>query len=132
MEIKYYPTVERIIELNAYVLLAIPAKKADRPQTLSRSKLLDIVHGAEKLEGDVYDKAVLLLQTLIKMHPFASGNRRTAFLVVVDFLSTNQAHIGVTNNPVEAKVSQGIREDYYTSEELKEWLQHGKIKPFKR
>ena len=107
-------------------------KKADKPQVLSKSKLLDIVRGAEELEGDVYDKAALMLKTLIKMHPFASGNRRTAFLVVVDFLSNNHAHIGVINNPGEAKVSQGIREDLYTSDELKEWLQHGKIKPFKR
>ncbi len=31
-----------------------------------------------------------------------------------------------------ARVMLGIREDYYTHEEIKEWIQHGKIKAFKR
>jgi hypothetical protein len=30
------------------------------------------------------------------------------------------------------KVMQGVRENYYSHEELKEWLKNGKIKEFRR
>ncbi|MFA4887289.1 MAG: Fic family protein [Candidatus Nanoarchaeia archaeon] len=99
---------------------------------MSRHKIVEAIRETEEAEGDVYDKAVILFKGLIQKHPFASGNRRTAFITTKDFIINNHHSFNIQDNPNLARVLQGIREDYYTHEEIKEWLKHGKIKEFKR
>ena len=69
---------------------------------------------------------------MIQKHPFASGNRRTAFIAVKDFLLKNNELLGIKDNPEQARIMIGIRENFYKDEELKEWLKHGKIRKFER
>ena len=130
-EIKY-PSAEKIIEYNFLILKLIKVKKADQPKVLSKSKILDAIEECEEQEGTIYDKATALLIGLIQKHPFASGNRRTAFVVVKDFLLLNNARFHVKDEPKQAKVMQGIRENFYTMEEIKEWIKNGEIREFKR
>ncbi|MEK6867859.1 MAG: hypothetical protein AABX98_03495, partial [Nanoarchaeota archaeon] len=69
---------------------------------------------------------------LVQKHPFASGNRRTALIVTKYFLLENNQKFFVEDQPKQARVMQGIRENYYSHEEVKEWLKNGKIREFKR
>lgn len=128
----FYPTLEKIIEYNLLILKLIKIKKGDTPKVLSKAKIIEIIFECEECEGDVYDKAILLLKGLIQKHPFASGNRRTAFIVVKDFLLTNHARFQIKDDSKYAKVMQGIRENFYTDEEIKEWIKNGEIREFKR
>ena len=73
-----------------------------------------------------------MLKGLVQGHAFASGNRRTAFIATKYFLTTNKAKISVGDEPENAKVMLGIREQQYSDSEIKEWLKHGKIREFKR
>lgn len=132
METIVYPTPEKVIEYNLFVLKIIKVKKSDRPELISKSRLTDVVEGCINLHGDIYDKAVFLLKGLIQKHPFASGNRRTAFVVVKDFLLVNKAKFAIKDDPAQARVMIGIREGFYTDAEIKEWIKNGKIKEFKR
>ena len=127
-----YPTVDEIIEYNVLVLALIKVKKADQPAVLSSGRLELIIQNCKELEGDLYDKAVCLLKRMIQLHPFASGNRRTAFVVVKDFLLSNDGVFRVKDDPNYARVMQGIRENYYLDDEIMEWIKNGKIKEFKR
>ena len=127
-----YPTPERVIEYNHLVLRLVPAKRADSPRVLSRAKLVDVIEGCRALEGDVYDKAVFLLKGLIQKHPFASGNRRTAFVSAKDFLVSNGGKFRVKDRPEDARVMICIREGYYRDEEIKGWLKDGTIREFRR
>jgi len=127
-----YPTPERIIEFNVLALELIKVRKADKAEILSKSKIFDVIAECEEKEGDIYDKAVVLLKGLIKKHPFASGNRRTAFIATKDFILTNDYKFGIKNDPHFANAMQGIRENHYADNEIKEWIHHGKIKEFKR
>jgi prophage maintenance system killer protein len=63
---------------------------------------------------------------------FASGNRRTAFLATKYMLSRNKARLGIKDIENQAKVMQGIREDFYSDDEIKEWIKDGKIRKFER
>ena len=72
------------------------------------------------------------MKGIIQKHPFASGNRRTAFIVAKEFLLDNRAHFKIMDDPSYARVMQGIRENFYTNEELKEWIKNGKIREFNR
>jgi len=110
----------------------IKVKKADQPKVLSHVRIMEVVKACQDKEGDIYDKAVVLLKGLVQKHPFASGNRRTAFIAVKDFVLSNNSKFDIKDDPSYARVMQGVREDYYSDEELKEWIKNGKIREFKR
>lgn len=127
-----YPIVEKIIEYNFLVLDLIKVKKADSPKVLSENKIREIIQECKESNGDVYDKAVILLKGLVQKHPFASGNRRTAFIVTKDFVLSNKQKFNIEDDPNYARALQGVRENYYTDEEIKEWIKNGKIRKFER
>lgn len=128
----YYLNEENLIELNKDAIRLFEIKKADRYELLSNLKLMKIVAVCIKSEGNFYDKAIELIIAIIKKHAFASGNRRTALLAVLLFAKINNQNIYIKDKPYNSRVMLGIREDYYTKLELKEWLKNGKIKDFKR
>jgi len=130
-EVKY-PEIEDIIEFNKIILKEIKVKKADKPELLSYKSLVECISSCKKIRGDIYDKAACLLKSLIQKHPFASGNRRTAFGVTERFLINNRAKLKVSNEALNATTLKGIREGYYTDEEIKNWLKTGRIRKFKR
>lgn len=82
--------------------------------------------------GDIIDKAAILLKEIVKNHVFASGNRRTALLATLVFCRINGHNIYISDKPTDSKVLTGIREDYYSMNEIKKWLKNGKIRKFKR
>ncbi|MEK6968513.1 MAG: type II toxin-antitoxin system death-on-curing family toxin [Nanoarchaeota archaeon] len=126
-----YPSVEDIITINQKVIKDTVAKKSDKHQILSRSKIEKVLVTVEGDKGDIYDKAIDLLKGLIQAHPFASGNRRTAFAVCQNFLLANGKESKVKED-FDVYILQGIREDYYTKEATKHWLKTGEIDEFKR
>ena len=77
----------------------------------------------------MYEKAVTLLSGLVRVHHFASGNRRTAYLAAKSFLEMNGEKTTVVHEP---RVLQGIREEFYTRNKLKRWLKGHETKEFKR
>ena len=127
-----YPSVDKIIEFNLLALSVIKAKKSDSTKLLSKTKLGAVLEECEELNGDIFDKAVVLLKGITQKHAFESGNRRTAFIATKYFLVMNNQRIGIQDDPENAKALLGIRENYYSDEEIKEWIKNGKIREFKR
>ena len=127
-----YPTPSRISEYNLLVLSLLPAKKKDSSKILSYTKLVNIIENCKDTQGDLYDKAVFLLKGLVIGHAFASGNRRTAFIAAKQFVVENGGKFNIKDEPFIAKVMVGVRERYYTDEEIKEWIKNGTIREFDR
>ena len=127
-----YPSEDLIIEYNALAITMFEVKKADKSEVLSRTKITNAIDKCKETEGDIYDKAAVLLKELTKAHAFASGNRRTAFITTIDFIKKNKGKIKIRDDPSNAKVLTGIREGFYTNNEIKEWVKDGEIKQFKR
>lgn len=127
-----YLNIEDIIKANKKVLERIIIKKADSHKILDYSKLKKIINNHKKLVGDIYDKAVCLLKDITKEHIFASGNRRTAFLCMKGFLRKNNKKTKIKNHNGYFKALQGIRENYYSNKEIKEWIKNGIIRRFNR
>jgi len=127
-----YPSTETIIAYNELALAQLAAKKADRHEVRSREHLRRVLEEIRAADGDVYAKAVVLLTGLVRAHAFASGNRRTAVLVTKDFLLSNGATFGVTDDPRNARILQGVREGFYTPAALQVWLRTGVIHAFTR
>jgi death-on-curing family protein len=127
-----YPNIQEIVFYNKEALELIKVKKADRHEILAYPKVEDVISTCKNKKGDVYDKAICIIKGIAQKHPFASANRRTAIITTKAFLNANKKEFKVPNNKEQSKVMQGIREDYYTDEEIRRWLKHGKIKEFKR
>jgi death on curing protein len=127
-----YPSEDKVIENNFLILQIIKVKKADQSKVLSHSKIREIIEECENNKGDIYDKAVILLRGLIKKHPFSSGNRRTAFVTTKEFVLNNNHSFKIKDDPSYARTMLGIREDFYSDDELKYWIKNGKIREFER
>ncbi|MFH1649656.1 MAG: Fic family protein [Candidatus Woesearchaeota archaeon] len=132
MSVTWYPSVDEIVALNSFVLRRIVVKRADSPRLLSYTKLVSVIESVQNTKGSVYAKAAVLLLGLVQAHVFASGNRRTALAAVKEFVVRNGGQFAVENVPKEASTLVGIREGFYTLEDISAWLKHGKIREFKR
>lgn len=128
-----YPDAEAVIEANKIVLKEIKALKADRYDILAggKQKIQKVLENVESSQEDVYGKAAILLVGLVKAHAFASGNRRTAYAVTKEFLIHNTGSAHTLKGNIEL-IMKGIREDFYTNDEIIEWLKGGDIREFKR
>ncbi len=124
-----YLSEDETIAINKEVLQNVKVKKADKFDVLSRLKLSKVLESAKTKEGDVLDKAIVLLKGLAQEHPFASGNRRMAIVAAIKFLELNGLKANFEHNP---KTLQGIRENFYTEKEIREWLSGGEMREFKR
>lgn len=123
-----YLTVNDLIEINKYVLKAFHDKKGDKHEILDMVKILDLIFKVERLEGDVYEKAAYLMLHITKGHPFASGNKRTAYTATKKFLSNNQkTYKFKDDNVINPKIMIAIREGRYTLDEIKEWITYGRV-----
>ena len=103
-----YPTIEEVIEANKLALEVHRVKKGDEHELL----------GAK-----IYSKSALLLRELATKHIFASGNRRTAFLVTINFIYKNTKHILLKEDIKEnLEIFKKIRYNQISEEELIKWL----------
>jgi len=124
-----YLDSEELIKVNELVLRDIRVRKADRPQVLSRAELDRILTEVRETEGDAYDKETALVVGLVRGHPFASGNKRTAFVATRLFLELNGERAKVEHDP---RILLGVREGFYTTLEVKSWLKGNAVKRFAR
>ncbi len=124
-----YLSVEQLTEINKRVVQEIRVKKGDSHKVLNRGALRDTCTKVEVLDGDVYEKAACLLVNVTRRHAFASANRRTAYTAAAEFLRINGAEMKAGS---DFTVLTGIREDFYKTEEVVEWLKGHEIRRFSR
>ena len=106
--------------------------KRDQAKTISVSFIQKVIDEVQTNPGDIYDKAARMLLGLTRIHAFESGNKRTAFLTTKKFVIMNRERFKIPDKESNVKIMIGIRENYYTQNEIKEWIRHGKIKAFRR
>ena len=127
-----YPSPEDLISYNKMVLENIKVKKADQPKILSYARLIESIKSSRISKGNIYHKASVLLENLVRKHPFASGNRRTALASTIKFLLDNNKGVKIRNEATFARVLTGVREGFYSRKETSYWLKNGKIRKFER
>jgi death-on-curing family protein len=127
-----YPTIDEIQYYNTIAIEMFRKSKSDQAKTISVSYIQKTIDKTKKNPGDIYDKAARLLIELTRMHAFESGNKRTAFLSTKKFVLKNEGKFNIPDTIDNVKVMIGIRENYYSQNEIKEWIMNGKIKKFER
>lgn len=127
-EIRYL-TADEVVDINKDVLKETKVKKADSHRVASRQKIEDALMKVQAEEGDVFLKAAVLLIQLTRTHAFDSGNRRTAYAATKLFLEANGKILDIE---VEPRVLTGVREGFYETKEVVEWLKGYGIRSFVR
>lgn len=101
-------------------------RKADQHKLLKPDSFIDeIIKKTRETEGDVYDKAALLIYELITLHGFASGNKRTGFITGLRFLRKNGGKIRTKTFKRADSIIKRIRQ--YNVKEIAVWLRTGDI-----
>ena len=124
-----FPAAETIIDLHNEIL----AKTGGTPGVLSRSSVDSAVERAEwgpfVSPPDLFDRAALLLRGLCQDHPFADGNKRTAYEATDLFLSLNGRQ--VLASPIEVVAFMlAVAQADVSIDGIAEWLRgHAKGYP---
>ena len=84
-----YPLKDSIISVNKTVNL-MSNIKADTHKLLRDKNFIEVIlEKVKETKGDVYDKAAVLINDIVTTHGFASGNKRTGFVVTTYFIEKN-------------------------------------------
>ncbi len=126
----WYPSASVLISLNDVILQEVNVSRHDRHDVWRPEGIQEAIEKSRSQSGDIYDKATTLLVELQGSHPFKSGNKRTAFAAASIFLTENGKATSMKGDI--SKTMQGIREGFYTHEEIKSWLKGNEIREFKR
>lgn len=86
-----------------------------------RSALDRAMWGPFPSEGDLFERAALLLRGIAQDHPFVDGNKRTAFDVASTFLEHNGQTVGGRDEEVVTFMLRVARGEQ-SVEEIADWL----------
>lgn len=73
------------------------------------------------LYGSIFDKTAALLQSLLKNHPFADGNKRTALASAGLFLKINGWNL-INSHEEEVEFSIKVDNQNLTISQISKWL----------
>ena len=68
-----YPTVEEVQYYNTIAIEMFRRSKHDQAKTIHLSFIEHALEKAKHVQGDLYDKAAILLSELTRVHAFESG-----------------------------------------------------------
>lgn len=87
-------TFERILELHGDVMANTgDPPSAVRSESSIRAALERAAWGPFEGDGDVAERAAMLLRGIAQEHPFSDGNKRTGLFVTDSFLQLNGSHM---------------------------------------
>jgi death-on-curing protein len=76
----------------------------------------------QELYTDIFEKAAVLLESLINNHPFVDGNKRTGIACAVLFLKQNGISFSAKNAELE-KFTLRVASSKIRHPEITKWLQ---------
>jgi death on curing protein len=91
-----------------------------RDRSLLESAVARPIHHYTYGEEDVFNLATTLIFGIARNHPFAQGNKRTAFLSAVLFLERNGYIFSCANNEILGKAIELVIKDQLTEAEFRD------------
>ena len=112
--------------LIAEVVLGVPAEAIARwPGVGLAESALEapaMGFGGVEFYPDVIDKAAVLCVRLARNHPLPDGNKRIAYLALVEFLARNQVEWAPPSVEETVEMIEGAAAGRVTERELADWL----------
>jgi death-on-curing family protein len=117
-----YPKPEDIVRYNKKVLEIVRDTKADRHEVKNYSGISHAVKGSRYAKGDINYKAAVLMKNLNQNHPFASGNKRTAYFSANKMIGMNKGYMLAKRRARQHDMAKRIREGRVNAKEIAKWL----------
>lgn len=119
-----YVTLEDALEVHAVVIKMSGGTLGVRDMNsltgcLERPKA---AFGGNDMYASLFEKAAVYIDSVSRNHPLLDGNKRTAFLCGVRFLSLNGITITIDNNEIVRGVLWVVTE-HPTIQEIAAWLE---------
>lgn len=112
--------------LIAEAVLGVPAERiADWPGVGRAESALQAPaasFGGVEFYPDVIDKAAVLCVRLARNHPLPDGNKRVAYLALVEFLARNQVDWEPPSVEETVAIIEGVATGDISERELADWL----------
>ncbi|SRR3989344_111513 len=118
-----YISLAETLNLHEQTIAATGGSFGVRDETLVDSALARprAGFGGYEVYPDVFSKAAILLEGLIKNHGFVDGNKRTAVVLMLIFLGRNSYRLHVEQRALISFAVQ-IAKGKYETEEIVAWL----------
>jgi death-on-curing protein len=120
-----YPELGDFCDAAAEILGTTPEQIACLPNIgLAESALAGprAGFGDTELYPTLLEKAAILLERLARNHPLPDGNKRTAFLLTIDFLDANGSPLQGTLPDVDVPMVERIAAGQADHDEVLAWL----------
>jgi prophage maintenance system killer protein len=117
----WYPSIEDSIEANKIAVTVYKAVKKECFGLLSQTKIIEAINYAKNKKGDVKIKASALLLGFSDKHPFSSGNRRTGYLLMNQFLGKNAGYMIAKKREFVDDLFKKIRREIVKEENIADW-----------
>jgi death-on-curing protein len=78
--------------------------------------------GGVEFYPDLFDKAAVLCVRLARNHPLPDGNKRVAYLALLEFLARNEIEWAAPSVKETVAVIEGVAAGSITERELADWL----------
>ncbi len=104
----HYISIDYVIKLHDQLVDEYGGRKGilNLGLLISALEMPKATFNGRDLHRTVYDKAAAYLFHLIKNHPFVDGNKRTAAMVSIVFLSTNEITFSIFGDDYENLILQ--------------------------
>jgi prophage maintenance system killer protein len=127
----WYPSVDDIIFTNfGVVSLGLDDKHPHRLLTRPNSIQAVLDHVRESEAQGVTYQAAQLMSELVKLHPFAGGNHRTAYIAACVFLKRNGRQPRVERFKDGYVFIKDLQNK--TVQQIREWLEYGSTEESQR
>ena len=120
-----YLTPELVIKIHDRILRDTKSIKTIRDISLLESAVYtpSIKLFGEDMYPSIIDKACILLERIIKNHPFIDGNKRTALVSCILFLKLNGIIIKPKDYKEDSEFIDNIASSINKLENIQEWVE---------
>ena len=119
---KYF-TPQQVIQIHYQIVAATGGLHGIRDVGLLESALArpQASFGGQELYPDIFTKAASLVHSLLLNHMFADGNKRTATVVMIEFLILNGYKFKAKNKEI-VDFAMWVENSKPTLEEISAWI----------
>lgn len=96
----WFPTVEQVIRMHDDILAATGGEPGILDRGPIEAAIARARWGPFPGEGDLAERAALLMRGIVSDHPFVDGNKRTAFEVADTFCERNGKPLTVAQDAI--------------------------------
>lgn len=124
----WYPSIEDAKKANKVSIEKFRATKAEKFEVLSHKEIENSINACKKRKGNIEQKSACLLKSFSDNHPFSAGNRRTAYILMNEFLWKNAGYNIAKKKKFTAHLFKEMRRREVSEEEILNWYKNTKKK----